>query len=245
MFVLDLENVSFNRGDKNILDDVSMSFMDKKITVIIGPSGSGKTTILKMLSNQVLCSSGFVKVNGCDIKKLNNLEISIFKKNIGFLFQNGALFPDLSVYDNVAYPIIEYTNFDKNIINDIVLMKLQAVGLKKAGDLMPYQLSLGMMKRVAIARAIALDPFVLMYDEPFAGQDPLSIKMLLKLINSLNKFSRITTIIVSHDIHESLSIADYVYVLNNKKIIGSGTPYSIRSSENKFIRSFVNVKFDF
>ncbi len=131
------------------------------------------------------------------------------------------------------------------IDGNIVLMKLQAVGLKKAGDLMPYQLSLGMMKRVAIARAIALDPFVLMYDEPFAGQDPLSIKMLLKLINSLNKFSRITTIIVSHDIHESLSIADYVYVLNNKKIIGSGTPYSIRSSENKFIRSFVKVKFDF
>lgn len=243
MSFIDVENLSFIRGKKKIFENISLKIEESKITAIIGPSGCGKTTLLKLISTQYVDYLGYLKFRGKDIKTFSDDEIYSFRKNIGILFQNGALFTDLTVYENIEFPIKEHTNLSDSLIKDLVFMKLQSVGLRKVDDLMPSQLSLGMAKRVALARAIALDPEIIMYDEPFAGQDPISMSILLKLIKLLNKCAKVTTIIVSHDILETLEIADYVYVINEKKVIEEGPPSFILNSTNSFVKSFVDIKY--
>ncbi|HFL8819431.1 MAG TPA: ATP-binding cassette domain-containing protein [Candidatus Azoamicus sp. OHIO2] len=243
--MIEVNNLFFNREKKNIFEKLSLFIEKEKITAIMGPSGCGKTTLLKLISNQIKHYNGVIKIKGKDIRCFSKNEMYELRKDIGILFQNGALFSDLTVYKNVAFPIEEHTDFSKSLIRDLVLMKLQSVGLRKAWGLMPAQLSIGMAKRVALARAIALDPSIIMYDEPFAGQDPLSMSILIKLINLLNKFSRMTTVIVSHDIHETLEIADYVYIINERKIIAEGTVDEIRSNNDDFVQSFVHMKINY
>lgn len=245
MSIIEVKNLSFKRDKKTIFENISLTIEEEKITAIMGPSGCGKTTLLKLISNQIKHYVGTIKIKGRNIRSFTAKELYSLRRDIGILFQSGGLFSDLTVYDNVAFPIREHTDLSKSLIRDLVLMKLQSVGLRKSALLMPHQLSIGMAKRVALARAIALDPSIIMYDEPFSGQDPISMSILIKLINLLNKFSRMTTVIVSHDIHETLEIADYVYIINDKKIVASGTPDEIRSKDDEFVQSFINMKIDY
>ncbi len=243
MGIIEIINLSFVRSGKPIFDNISLSIEKDKITAIMGPSGCGKTTLLKLISNQFDSYSGLITIKGKNIMDFTNHELLKLRRDLAFLFQSGALFSDLNVFENIAFPIKEHTDLSDSLIRDLVLMKLQSVGLRKVANLFPAQLSVGMAKRVALARTIALDPSIIMYDEPFAGQDPISVSLLLKLIKLLNKFSKMTTVIVSHDIYETLAIADYVYIINERKIIASGTPNEIRNKKDNFVQSFVNMKF--
>lgn len=212
--VVELRDVTFWREDRAIFDGLSMNIPQGKITAILGPSGTGKTTLLKIIGGQIKPDRGTVTVYGCDVHDLSLRELYKLRKQIGMLFQSGALLTDLTVYENVAFPLREHTKLPESMIRTLVLMKLQAVGLRGASGLMPSQLSGGMARRVALARAIALDPLMIMYDEPFTGQDPISMGVLLKLIRDLNRQLGLTSIIVSHDVHEAISIADYVFLLS-------------------------------
>ncbi|MCB1711916.1 MAG: ATP-binding cassette domain-containing protein [Candidatus Riesia sp.] len=242
MSIIKIRDLSFSRERKVIFDKLTLNVEENKITAIMGPSGCGKTTLLKLISGQIRdYSNGFISLFGRDLSIVGDKELYILRRNIGILFQNAALFSDLNVYDNIAFPIREHTDLSESLINDLVLMKLQSVGLRKVESLMPAQLSMGMAKRVALARTIALDPAVIMYDEPFSGQDPISMSILIKLISLLNKFARMTTIIVSHDINEMLELADYIYIINNKEVVAKGTPFEIRANDNYFVRSFISV----
>lgn len=245
MPIIEIENLLFKRGEKIIFDQISLKIEEGKITAIMGPSGCGKTTLLKLIGKQLDHSDGKIKINGKDINSLSDIELYNIRKNIGVLFQNGALFSDLTVYENVAFPIREHTNLTEGLIRDLVLIKLQSVGLRNVHTLMPSELSIGMAKRTALARTIALDPSIIMYDEPFSGQDPISMATLMRLINLLNKSLKITTIIVSHDVQETMSIADYIYIINDKKIIEEGSPRKIKSSKNEFTQYFINKKIDY
>lgn len=242
MSIIEIENLSFKRKEKIIFDKISLKIEEKKITAIMGPSGCGKTTLLKLIGKQLIPDSGKIKINNKDISNISNEELYNIRKNIGVLFQNGALFSDLTVYENVAFPIREHTNLPENLIRDLVLMKLQSVGLRSVHNFMPSELSIGMARRIALARTIALDPSVIMYDEPFSGQDPISMATLIRLIKLLNKSLNITTIIVSHDVQETISIADYIYIINDKKIIEEGSPKAVKNSENEFTQYFINKK---
>ena len=244
MSIIEINDLSFNREGKPIFEKLSLVIREKKITAIMGPSGCGKTTLLKLISNQLTSYTGCIQIKRKNIASLTKAESYDLRKDIGILFQNGALFSDLTVYENIAFPIREHTALSSSLIRDLVLIKLQAVGLRKAGNLMPSQLSVGMAKRVALARAIALDPIIIMYDEPFSGQDPISMSILIKLINLLNKFSNMTTVIVSHDIQETFEIADYVYIINERKIVAEGTPIEVKNKKDDFIQAFVNAKFN-
>ncbi len=242
MSIIEIENLLFKRGEKIIFENLSLEIKKKRITAIMGPSGCGKTTLLKLIGKQLEQNTGIIRINGKDTQKITNKELYEIRKNIGILFQNGALFSDLSVYENIAFPIREHTNLPENIIRDLVLLKLQSVGLKNVQNLMPSELSIGMARRTALARTIALDPSIIMYDEPFSGQDPISMATLLRLIKLLNKSLGITTIIVSHDVYETMSISDYIYIINDKKIIEEGTPQKIKNSKNEFTQYFINKK---
>lgn len=222
-----------------MLSGVSLSVKKGKITAIMGPSGCGKTTLLKLIGAELTPSAGRVFFNQQDVHSLSKKHLYDLRKQMGMLFQSGALFSDLSVYENVAFPLREHTDLSEALIRDIVLMKLEAVGLRGTRHLMPKDLSGGMTRRVALARAIALDPALMMYDEPFAGQDPISMAMLLKLIKQLNLLLGTTTIIVSHDVHETLSIADEVYLLSESKIIAHGTPTSLLETDKQQVLQFI------
>ncbi len=245
MSVIKIENLVFERGNRVIFDNLSLSIRSEKITAIMGPSGCGKTTLLKLIGGQLKPKSGLIKVKDKDVNALSKKELCDLRKDVGMLFQTGALFSDLNVYENVAFPIREHTNLPEHLITDLVFMKLYAVGLKGTANLMPSQLSIGMAKRIALARTIALDPSIIMYDEPFSGQDPISMATLIKLIIMLNKSLRITTVIVSHDVYETMDIADYVYIINEKKIIAEGTPSDIRKVHNNFVKYFINKKINY
>ncbi len=245
MAVIEVNNLSFCREKKFVFESISLTIKDGKITAIMGPSGCGKTTLFRLISNQLKCYTGSIKIRGKDIRDLSDNEIYLLRKDIGLLFQNGALFSDLTVYENIAFSVREHTDFTESLIKDLVLMKLQSVGLRKAGNLMPFQLSTGMAKRVALARAIVLDPRIIMYDEPFAGQDPISMSILIKLIKLLSKYSNMTTVIVSHDIHETLEIADYIYIINERRVVAEGTSNEIRNNSDNFVQSFVNMKVNY
>ncbi|MEQ1738832.1 MAG: ATP-binding cassette domain-containing protein [Methyloglobulus sp.] len=239
-----VRGLSFSRGDNKIFTDVSMDFESGKITAIMGPSGTGKTTLLKLIGGQLQPSQGIVMVDGSNVHRLRRNELFVLRKRMGMLFQSGALLTDMSVYDNVAFPLREHTHLPESMIRTLVLLKLQAVGLRGARNLMPNELSGGMARRVALARAIALDPMMIMYDEPFTGQDPISKGVLVHLIKSLNANLGLTTIIVSHDVHETAAIADYIYVVSGGKVIGEGTPSEIKHSASDWVQQFMDGSAD-
>lgn len=236
---VNVRNLTFLRGDRPIFDNISLKIPRGKITAIMGPSGTGKTTLLRLIGGEIQPDKGQITVDGKEVTRLSHKELFKLRRKMGMLFQSGALFTDLNVYDNVAFPLREHTKLKETLIRQIVLMKLQTVGLRGADQLMASELSGGMRRRVALARAIALDPQMIMYDEPFAGQDPIAMGMLLKLIASLNEVLGLTSIIVTHDIAETLQIADYVYIISHGQIIGEGTAEKIRHSKSEEVKQFI------
>ncbi|MBF0675413.1 MULTISPECIES: ATP-binding cassette domain-containing protein [unclassified Pseudomonas] len=238
-YAVELREVTFKRGARSIFDKVDIRIPRGKVTGIMGPSGCGKTTLLRLIAAQLMPDSGAVQVNGVNLPDLSRSELFDMRKQMGVLFQSGALFTDLDVFENVAFPLRVHTQLPEEMIRDIVLMKLQAVGLRGAIDLMPDELSGGMKRRVALARAIALDPQILMYDEPFVGQDPIAMGVLVRLIRLLNDALGITSIVVSHDLAETASIADYIYVVGDTQVLGFGTPDELMKSDNPRIRQFM------
>lgn len=238
-YVVELKGVSFKRGTRSIFNNVDIRIPRGKVTGIMGPSGCGKTTLLRLMGAQLRPSEGQVWVNGQNLPELSRSDLFDARKQMGVLFQSGALFTDLDVFENVAFPLRVHTELPEEMIRDIVLLKLQAVGLRGAVELMPDELSGGMKRRVALARAIALDPQILMYDEPFVGQDPIAMGVLVRLIRLLNDALGITSIVVSHDLSETASIADYLYVVGDGQVLGQGTPEELMSSDNPRIRQFM------
>ncbi len=238
--IVSIQNLSFSRGDRKIFNDISLSIPRGKITAIMGPSGTGKTTLLKLIGGQLYPDQGKVLVDKQNVHQLKRADLYTLRKRMGMLFQSGALLTDLSVFDNVALPLREHTTLSESMIRSLVLIKLQAVGLRGARGLMPNELSGGMARRVALARAIALDPMMIMYDEPFTGQDPISLGTLVKLIKEMNNVLGLTSIIVSHDVEETIGIADYIYVLSEGKIAGQGTPEQIKNLDSEWVQQFMN-----
>ncbi|MBP0941665.1 ATP-binding cassette domain-containing protein [Pseudomonas alliivorans] len=238
-YAVELKGVSFKRGTRSIFNNVDIRIPRGKVTGIMGPSGCGKTTLLRLMGAQLRPSEGQVWVNGQNLPELSRSDLFDARKQMGVLFQSGALFTDLDVFENVAFPLRVHTELPEEMIRDIVLLKLQAVGLRGAVELMPDELSGGMKRRVALARAIALDPQILMYDEPFVGQDPIAMGVLVRLIRLLNDALGITSIVVSHDLSETASIADYLYVVGDGQVLGQGTPQELMSSDNPRIRQFM------
>ncbi|MCC5880481.1 MAG: ATP-binding cassette domain-containing protein [Idiomarina sp.] len=238
--LVELKDVYFNRGNTVIYEGVNLQVPRGKITAIMGPSGCGKTTMLRLIGGQLKPRSGSVDFAGHQVPELSRGELYELRKRMSMLFQSGALFTDMSVSDNVAFPILEHTKLPREIVDTIVKMKLQAVGLRGAGGLQPDELSGGMARRAALARAIALDPELIMYDEPFTGQDPISMGMIVKLIRSLNQTLGLTSIIVSHDIHETMGIADHVAIIANKQVVAQGPPQALLDHESALVRQFLN-----
>ena len=237
--LVSVRDLTFSRGNKKIFDDISLDFQRGKVTAIMGPSGTGKTTMLKLIGGQLFPDKGTVLVDGQNVHQLRRADLFTLRKRLGMLFQSGALLTDMSVFDNVAFPLREHTQLPESMIRTLVLMKLQAVGLRGASQLMPNELSGGMARRVALARAITLDPMMIMYDEPFTGQDPISMGVLVHLIKSLNTILGLTSIIVSHDVHDTMAIADYIYVLSGGKIVGQGSPKEIQESDSEWVQQFM------
>ena len=238
--IVSISNLSFSRGSRKIFDGISLDIQRGKVTAIMGPSGTGKTTLLKLIAGQLAPDNGAVYVDNKNVHELNRTDLYALRKKMGMLFQSGALLTDLSAYDNIALPLREHTQLSESMIRSLVLLKLEAVGLRGARDLMPNELSGGMARRVALARAIALDPMMIMYDEPFAGQDPISLGTLVKLIKELSEALNLTSVIVSHDVEETASIADYIYILSGGKIVGQGTPDQIKTNDSEWVKQFMN-----
>ena len=238
-FAIEIEGMSFRRGERSIYDDVDLRIPRGKVIGIMGPSGSGKTTLLRLMAAQLRPHRGRVLVNGQDLHALSRGRLFEARKQFGVLFQSGALFTDMNVFENVAFPLRVHTKLGDELIRDIVLMKLQAVGLRGAVELMPDELSGGMKRRVALARAIALDPEILLYDEPFVGQDPIAKGVLVRLIRLLNDALGITSIVVSHDLAETASIADYLFVVGDQQVLGQGTPEQLAESQDPRILQFM------
>ena len=236
---VELKGVTFQRGARKIFNNVDIFIPRGKVTGIMGPSGCGKTTLLRLIVAQLKPSQVEVWVDATNLPTLSRAELFDMRKQMGVLFQSGALFTDLDVFENVAFPLRVHTQLPEEMIRDIVLMKLQAVGLRGAIELTPDELSGGMKRRVALARAIALDPQILMYDEPFVGQDPIAMGVLVRLIRLLNDALGITSIVVSHDLAETASIADYLYVVGDGQVLGQGTPDELMNSDNPRIRQFM------
>jgi len=246
--LIEFQNVSFGYDDRLILDNVSFTVPRGKVTALMGASGGGKTTVLRLIGGQNCAQQGQVLLSGVDaasppqdLGMLNRAGLFAARRRMGMLFQFGALFTDLSVFDNVAFPLREHTDLPEALIRDIVLMKLNAVGLRGARDLMPSEVSGGMARRVALARSIALDPELVMYDEPFAGLDPISLGTTARLIRQLNDAMGLTSVVVSHDLDETFHIADQVVVLANGKVAAQGTPAEVRHSEDPLVHQFVNA----
>ena len=230
------------KGDRVILKDLSLSVPRGKVTALMGASGGGKTTVLRLIGGQQKASTGNVLFDGQDVGGMAQTALYAARRRMGMLFQFGALFTDLSVFDNVAFPLREHTDLSPELIRDIVLMKLDAVGLRGARELMPSEISGGMARRVALARAIVLDPELIMYDEPFAGLDPISLGTAAQLIRQLNDTLGITSIVVSHDLEETFRIADQVIILANGGIAAQGTPHEVMNSTDPLVHQFVNAQ---
>jgi phospholipid/cholesterol/gamma-HCH transport system ATP-binding protein len=239
--LVELRDVRFGYGERIILDGITLTVPRGKVTALMGASGGGKTTVLRLIGGQYRAQSGSLTFDGQEIASLDQAGLYAVRRRMGMLFQFGALFTDLSVFDNVAFPLREHTDLSESMIRDIVLMKLQAVGLRGARDLMPSEVSGGMARRVALARAMALDPQLVMYDEPFAGLDPISLGTAARLIRQLNDTLGLTSIIVSHDLDETFHIADQVIVLANGKIAAQGTPDEVRQSTDPLVHQFVSA----
>ncbi len=236
---VEIVGMTFHRGDRAIFNNVNIKIQKGKVTAIMGPSGTGKTTLLRLIGGQLKPDKGAIIVAGQNVADLSRKELFEVRSKMGMLFQSGALFTDLTVFENVAFPLRVHTDLPDDMIHDVVLMKLQAVGLRGARDLMPSELSGGMARRAALARAIALDPQIVMYDEPFAGQDPIAMGVVVQLIRLLNDALNHTSIVVSHDVQETASIADYIYVVADGVIIGEGTPEEVLNSELPRVRQFM------
>jgi len=237
--LVEITNLHFQRNGRPIFDGVDLVIPRGKVIAIMGPSGTGKTTLLRLIGGQLRPMAGQVKVADQNIHQLSPSKLYTLRKKMGMLFQSGGLFTHLTVFENVAFPLREHTQLSEAMIRTLVLMKLQMVGLRGARDLMPSELSGGMARRVALARAIALDPALIMYDEPLSGQDPISMGVLIKLIRTVNDLLGLTSIIVSHDVQETLSIADYVYVIADGKLIGKGTASDIKQDQSNHVQQFL------
>jgi phospholipid/cholesterol/gamma-HCH transport system ATP-binding protein len=237
---VELSNVTFGYDQRAVLTGISMTIPRGKVVAIMGGSGCGKTTILRLIGGQLKPRSGRVIVAGESVADLDREALYKMRRRFGMLFQFGALFTDMSVYENVAFALREHTDLPEELIRDLVLMKLHAVGLRGAAYLMPSELSGGMARRVALARAVALDPMLVMYDEPFAGLDPISLGVVGQMIRRLNDALGITSVVVTHDVYESLKIVDYMYFVSEGKIVAQGAPAEVRASADSFVRQFVD-----
>ena len=242
--LVEIRDLHFSYGDRPILQNLSMDFPRGKLIAVMGGSGSGKTTVLRLIGGQIKPQRGTVAVNGEVVNRLDTDGLYRLRRKMGMLFQFGALFTDLTVFENVAFPLREHTDLPEELIRDLVLMRLNAVGLRNAAGLKPNEISGGMARRVALARAVALDPALIMYDEPFAGLDPISMGVTANLIRNLNDALGSTSILVSHDVNETFLIADYVYFLSAGKIVAAGTPDEMRRSTDPYVKQFVNAEPD-
>jgi phospholipid/cholesterol/gamma-HCH transport system ATP-binding protein len=237
--IIEIKDVTFSRGDRTIYKNMSFSVPKGKITALMGPSGIGKTTMLRLIGGQLKPDSGDITFEGESVPSMTRAQLYEARTKMSMLFQSGALFTDMSVFDNIAFPLREHTQLSEELIRLVVLMKLQAVGLRGARDLMPSELSGGMARRAALARSIALDPELIMYDEPFAGQDPISMGVLVRLIKSLNQVLGLSSLIVTHDVTEVLSIADHVVIIAEQGVIGTGTPEQMLQHSSPLVQQFL------
>lgn len=242
--LVEIESLTFKRGERVIYDNISLSIEKGKTTAVMGPSGIGKTTLLKLIGGQLKPDQGDIRFKGESIPQMSRQRLFKVRRQMSMLFQSGALFTDMTVFENIAFPLREHTKLPEKLIRLVVLMKLQSVGLRGAAQLMPSELSGGMARRAALARSMALDPELIMYDEPFAGQDPISMGVLVKLIKELNDALNLTSVVVTHDVTEVMTIADYIYIMAEKKIIGEGTPEQIRQSDSPLVQQFLKGKAD-
>ena len=236
--LVEVQDLHFSRGERKIFDGLSLSVMRRQVVAILGPSGTGKTTLLKQIIGQLRPDSGQVKVAGKAVHDISRDDLFDVRKKMGLLFQSGALLTDYTVFDNVALPLREHTDLPERLIETLVLMKLQAVGLRGAAGLMPSELSGGMARRVALARAIALDPDLVLYDEPFAGLDPIALGAIRKLVRNLNDALGMASFVVTHNLRAMEVLVDYAYIIANGKVIGEGTPEELTNSDSEFIRQF-------
>ena len=242
--LIEIENLHFSYGDNQVLQGIDLIIPRGKVVAILGVSGAGKSTLLRQIGGQIRPDQGSVRVNGKVVHELGSDDMYALRRQMGMMFQAGGLFTDISVYENVAFPMRELTDLPEEIIRDLVQMKLQSVGLRGAMDMMPAELSGGMARRVALARAIALDPLLAMYDEPFAGLDPISLNQIAVLIRSLNDALGVTSIVVTYDMSESLKVVDYAYFIHHGKVVAEGTPDEIAVSDNPFVHQFVHSEPD-
>jgi phospholipid/cholesterol/gamma-HCH transport system ATP-binding protein len=235
-----IRGLSYARGERVIFNHIDLDIAPGKVTAILGPSGGGKTTLLRLIGGQLAPTGGSVEVFGKDVQRMSAPELLAARKKMGVLFQSGALLTDLDVFDNVAFPLREHTALPESMIRSVVLMKLEVVGLRNARHLYPRELSGGMARRAALARAIALDPVMVLYDEPFAGQDPISMGILVRLIRELNQTLGLTSVIVSHDVNETATIADTMYLIADGKVAGYGPPTSMQGSADAAVAQFMH-----
>ncbi|EPD6702923.1 phospholipid ABC transporter ATP-binding protein MlaF [Cronobacter dublinensis] len=238
--LIDVRGVSFTRGNRSIFDNISLTVPRGKVTAIMGPSGIGKTTLLRLIGGQIAPDCGEILFDGENIPAMSRSRLYEVRKRMSMLFQSGALFTDLNVFENVAYPLREHTRLPEPLLRSTVMMKLEAVGLRGAAKLMPSELSGGMARRAALARAIALEPELIMFDEPFVGQDPITMGVLVKLISELNSALGVTCVVVSHDVPEVLSIADYAYIVADKRIVAQGSAQALQENTDLRVRQFLD-----
>lgn len=237
--LIEVRDVEFSRGDRPIFRDLDLTITQGQVTAIMGPSGTGKTTLLQLITRQLNPDKGQVIVAGDDIATYGKTDLYSMRQRMGMLFQNGALLTDMSVFENVAFPLREHTGLGERLIRNVVLMKLHSVGLRGAAYMMPGELSGGMARRVALARAMVMDPALLIYDEPFVGLDPISMGVIAKLIRQMNDALGITSIVVSHDVHEIGEVADYSYVIADGKVAASGRPQDLKKESSELVRQFM------
>lgn len=242
--IIEIRGLHFRRGDMRIFDDIDMDIREGEVTAIMGPSGTGKTTLLRLITGQLQADKGSIKVFGQEISRLSRNELYALRKRMGFLFQAGALLTDMDVYENVSFPLHEHTQLPESMIRDLVKMKLEAVGLRGALEMMPSELSGGMARRVALARAIIMDPEIIFYDEPFVGLDPISMGVIVRLIRELNDALGLTSVVVSHDIKEISSVSDKVFLLSNARVVASGSPQELAESRSDWVRQFMHGEAD-
>ncbi|MBT8091764.1 MAG: ABC transporter ATP-binding protein [Gammaproteobacteria bacterium] len=238
--LIEIRDLKYSRGPRVIFEGLDLTIRRGEITALMGPSGTGKTTLLRLITRQLIPQQGRILVDGVDISTLNLSELYVLRQRFGMLFQNGALLTDLSVFENVAFPLREHTRLTNRLIRHVVLTKLHAVGLRGAADMMPAQLSGGMARRVALARAMVMDPDILIYDEPFVGLDPISMGVIVRLVKRMNDALDITSIIVSHDVEEVATVADRTFLISDGKVAASGSPDELRSAESELVRQFMH-----
>ncbi|MDX1508976.1 MAG: ATP-binding cassette domain-containing protein [Woeseiaceae bacterium] len=238
--LIEIHDLSFSRGSRKIFDGLNINIKRGQVTAIMGPSGTGKTTLLRLITRQLIPDSGTILVDGVDISTLNQSRLYELRKRFGMLFQNGALLTDLSVFENVAFPLREHTRLTNRLIRHVVLTKLHAVGLRGAADMMPAQLSGGMARRVALARAMVMDPDIVIYDEPFVGLDPISMGVIVRLVRRMNDALGISSILVSHDVQEISTVADCSYLISQGKVAASGSPDELHRASSDLVRQFMH-----